>query len=952
MRKLFLSLLTLVCALVSWAIVEEREIMTVIKSDGTTVVYDVNDVEKVTFEVKTEEYKMVISPSQGEAVKLETVPTVFRVTPSKEGEPYLFGFTTVEAENAAAARQGKYAVELSVSALKMNTASVDLKDGSASGVNVTLYTYADGEVAEVKEVQTSGTLTTAVNTKNKQVTVNLEAAYKDGTTLNIEYVGAVKDVESLEGFNPPYVYNNEGQYFNADGLPGGIFKVEGMTYTPDVNYRGVSGDRFDFTLGNGKTCWFILAQKYIDKVFDFATAEGGECYFWYDNIQIVSKGTPYMNQGTDGTISVKMNEDRTFTVDFKVSNQYISSYGTAGGTPEYVVLNYTSTDPIPEPEPQPEPIENLENQLQHFNAEGEPEWPLTISKVEYSTEKSIPYNSVKCDRFDIVFAQENTPTFYFMVDPSLVGTTIDLATVSKPYYIKYGAVELASPGLSWLSEMVGKEGTIKFTKQEDGSYIIDLDIKFKRSGNPDSKEYIKANCKTGSIAVDPEPEPITVDPNTCLYVQASGTERTFTVENCDAQTSKSYNGLTFDAYSMTLSGDMLCTVYIAADRYNNKIDFANAPDDSYFVTFGFSYSNLIQLGAKNTKRPGSYNEGLKGSLLVTKNENGTVVIDLDVTNTFNSAYGYDNGDGSHVVLNYTEPQPEPEPEPAYKNQGQHFTADGVAENIFDVTDMKVTENTRVNGVSGFNKYELTLSNGTECYVAIKPEYIGKTIDFETADKDCFLMKYGYNMNYGSKDNSMFAPQGINGKISVVKNEDGSYTIDMDVYAHYINYGQTNNTSKERVVLNYTSPAPEPEGFKNQGQHYTADGAEEAVFDVTALKVTENTRVNGVSGFNKYELTLSNGMDCYVAIKPEYIGKTIDFENADKDSFLMKYGYNMNYGSKDNTMFAPQGINGTISVVKKDDGTYVIDMDVYAHYINYGQTNNTSKERIVLNYTGK
>ena len=154
------------------------------------------------------------------------------------------------------------------------------------------------------------------------------------------------------------------------------------------------------------------------------------------------------------------------------------------------------------------------------------------------------------------------------------------------------------------------------------------------------------------------------------------------------------------------------------------------------------------------------------------------------------------------MLNYTthSPAPEQEPEPAYVNQGQHFTADGTPESIFDVTGMTHTENVRVNGVTGFEKFELTLSNGTECYVAVKPEYIGKTIDFANADKDSFIMKYGYNMNYGTKDNSMFAPQGINGTLSVVKNEDGTYTIDMDVYAHYINYGMTNNTSKERVVL--------------------------------------------------------------------------------------------------------------------------------------------------------
>ncbi len=278
--------------------------------------------------------------------------------------------------------------------------------------------------------------------------------------------------------------------------------------------------------------------------------------------------------------------------------------------------------------------------------------------------------------------------------------------------------------------------------------------------------------------------------------------------------------------------------------------------------------------------------------------------------------------------------------------------DGDAESIFDITGCTQTSNARVNGVSGYEKFDLTLSNNKSCYVAIKPEYIGQEIDFATAVKDAFLVKYDA-MNYGTKDNSAFTPAGINGKLKVVKNDDGSYTIDLDYYAHYVNYGTTNDTSKERVILNYTTPAPvieEPEA-PNQCQHYTADGDAEKAVDVTGLKLTSGVRINGVQGFEKFEFTLSNDYDCYVAVKPEFIGQEIDFATAVKDSFIVQYGYTINYGTKDNSSFMPAGINGKLKIVKNDDGTYTIDLDCYAHYINYGMTNDTSKERVVLHYKG-
>lgn len=345
MNKYLFSALALAVGTGVWAATDLTETMTVVKTDGTSVEFNVADIERVDFAVVETSYAMVVTPSEGEAVKVATIPTVFRVDDSTAGVPVILGFSMVDAAEPADARQGEYAIELSVSALKFNIADeINLSDGADSGVTATLYRYADGEVDNVWDVQTSGTLTTAFDAKSKTVTVKLEAGYEDGTVISLDYKGSVVMTESLKGFNPPFEYINQGQYFNADGVGENIFNVESVSYTANVKQNGLTFDRFILTLSNYQDCKIFINPEYYGQLIDFADAPADSYYVTYAYaMQLGSENTARPGGyyvGLQGTLKVVKGEDNHYVIDLDVTNFYRGTYGNSG-TPERVVLNFT-----------------------------------------------------------------------------------------------------------------------------------------------------------------------------------------------------------------------------------------------------------------------------------------------------------------------------------------------------------------------------------------------------------------------------------------------------------------------------------------------------------------------------------------------------------------------------------------------------------------------------------
>ena len=347
MNKLIISAAALVCAAQAFAFVEKTEQMTVVKADGTTVVFDVADLDQVTFDEVETDYAYYVAPATGSALKLTAVPTVFRMSPAEVGNPYVFGISSVAAETPADARQGEYAIELAVGSSVMNTSGVDLSD--KSNVVVTLYHYTDGKVDNVWEAQTSGTLTTAVNSKTQVVTLNLEADFEDGTFVSVSFNGKVTNVDDLVGLNPPFEYINQGQYLNQDGNPQGLFDVESLTYTANQRYHGNSYDhKFTFNLSNGRECFIYVTNDLVNAgEIDVDTLDANKFEFRYENIQVASKGTQYANGAKEGKINIVKNDDGSYKIDITMTNKYYytSYFGETSvmGDPQYVIINFTGT---------------------------------------------------------------------------------------------------------------------------------------------------------------------------------------------------------------------------------------------------------------------------------------------------------------------------------------------------------------------------------------------------------------------------------------------------------------------------------------------------------------------------------------------------------------------------------------------------------------------------------
>lgn len=318
-----------------YAFVEETEIMTVKLADGTTVEYNVDKIDQMEFSVKSNTYALGIDKPGQEPVRLTSLGAVLRCSPTETGAPYGFALGMVAGSTAEELRAGDYVLEFNVSASKINTGLLDVINDA---VAVNLYKYVDGELTEITDELASGTVSTATNTKTKVVTLEVDVTFKDGTEVKASYSGTVTAVTSLDALNPAPTYEGQVVYFDADGnqsMTGNITEVTRKT---------ASGkERFTFTTDNSsaKTCNIELLADLIGTEIDMPTAANNSINFTYGSIQVSSPNDQYRNTAIQGKVSVIDNGDGTFTIKANVTNQYKTSWGTTGGTPEYVIINYT-----------------------------------------------------------------------------------------------------------------------------------------------------------------------------------------------------------------------------------------------------------------------------------------------------------------------------------------------------------------------------------------------------------------------------------------------------------------------------------------------------------------------------------------------------------------------------------------------------------------------------------
>lgn len=326
------------------------EIMVIKLTDGTTVEYNVKDVEMVNFDVRVieEDPIFTVTPPAGDAAAYTTIPTMLRVAAaSGSGNPTLFGFGTVAATAAEDLTTGEYGVYISLSASKVYNGDVDLATEKDS-YTVKLVKYTEGGAEYILDEVTEGTLSTSLNSKTRKVTLTLDAVMKDGTAVTAKYEGVPADVESIEAMVPAIQYGNVGYYYDADGK-------ESVVNIASVTKKYSSGSKattftfvFDGYLGGQDEATLVIPDAIFESgetEFNLPEANGWQFKLGY-MIQLYgptgnADRDKYSNVADNGKMKVKKIDDNTYELFIEVQNYYNNYMGTHLGTPQKVIINYS-----------------------------------------------------------------------------------------------------------------------------------------------------------------------------------------------------------------------------------------------------------------------------------------------------------------------------------------------------------------------------------------------------------------------------------------------------------------------------------------------------------------------------------------------------------------------------------------------------------------------------------
>ncbi len=324
------------------------ETMVVTLKDGTTLSYNVEDIQQLEFNIEHIEEAFTVTPADGQKVIYSTIPSMLRVKAVATGDPTHFAFGTVESATAEGLVDGEYGVWLTVSSAKLYNGEFNLAESSDS-YSLKLAKYTDGQ-AEVLEKVTEGTLLTKLNSKNRKVTLELDATFDDGTRVTASYEGIPTDVESVAGMIPAKQYGNELYYTDINGTEIHTdiesLKVSRSSFSGKTTYTFNLSDNVNMSDYEAR---LVLTsdfqdslEKGVEHVLEMANTPGWE--FRLGNIQLYC--TPkddssymYMNQADNGTMKITINEDGTYEFFVDIINSYSNYMGTHTD-PQHVILHY------------------------------------------------------------------------------------------------------------------------------------------------------------------------------------------------------------------------------------------------------------------------------------------------------------------------------------------------------------------------------------------------------------------------------------------------------------------------------------------------------------------------------------------------------------------------------------------------------------------------------------
>lgn len=287
--------------------------------------------------------ELVINDAEGEELLDKYISSVLRQQPAETGGTTVFGLGDANASTAEGFLKGKYGVQFSVSAAKLN-GTIDLATETDS-YNFKLIDYATGTYEE--EV-TSGTITT--NEKDGKVYILLDVTMKSGKTVQFDYFEEVTDVTDLSPMIPQLVVNNQFIYYDADGNVSDQKTISTLKYKKSSTYttfyfvpEGAS------TYEEGQYLYTPQLQLNNDwlvegtKTYDLSTLKDGDLFkFYFKDMQLTSPDSKYYGYSCvpdNGTLTVTIDADGNYDFRIEVTNHYTYS-GSTGGNNVKAIVSY------------------------------------------------------------------------------------------------------------------------------------------------------------------------------------------------------------------------------------------------------------------------------------------------------------------------------------------------------------------------------------------------------------------------------------------------------------------------------------------------------------------------------------------------------------------------------------------------------------------------------------
>lgn len=339
MKKIIFAVAVSVVAAAALNMSAEDKMIVSLK-DGTTQEYNVEAIEKVSFEYIEPAFSVTLK--DGTTAEYTTIPTLLRQT-GATGEATQFGFGNVAAENPAELTAGEYGVYFTLSPSKVYNGSVDLATETSSYA-LKLVKYVEGASEFILDKVTSGTITTSINNKTQKVTVDINAEFDDGTVLAAKYEGAAKNVTNIEDMLPAKAYGNEVYYTSPYGESHA--NITSLTVSTSTSGKTTLKFGLDGYVGYDNKVQIILTEDFIESnpgTFNMNEVAGWELKcgsVQLCNVPDSDSSKPYKNVADNGTMKFIANSDGTYEIFIEVENYYNNYMGDHKGDGTKVIFNF------------------------------------------------------------------------------------------------------------------------------------------------------------------------------------------------------------------------------------------------------------------------------------------------------------------------------------------------------------------------------------------------------------------------------------------------------------------------------------------------------------------------------------------------------------------------------------------------------------------------------------